>query len=64
MLVPKTKNTNIRGGEAPNGDESTGDSGDALSKNEVLESFDRGMREMLDGKTRPALEFLDELDRD
>ncbi len=33
-----------------------------LTKEEVLESFERGFRQMLDGETRPALDFLDALD--
>ena len=33
-----------------------------LSKEEILDSIERGFRQMLAGEGRPALEFLDELD--
>lgn len=37
---------------------------DELSKEDVLDSFERGFRQMLNGETRPALKFLEELENE
>ena len=62
MLVPKTKSNNMEEIEALLPDDAVSDDLEELSKEEVLGSFERGFRQMRDGTTRPALDFLDDLD--
>lgn len=64
MSVPKTKPAGIEENEAMRSNNDHDDNRDELSKDEVLDSFERGFRQMLNGQTRPALEFLDELDNE
>ena len=64
MSVPKTKPARIEENEAMRNNNDHDDYRDELSKDEVLDSFERGFRQMLNGQTRPALEFLDELENE
>ena len=64
MLVPKTKPPKIQAEQPADRDQESADESFELTKEEVLESFERGFRQMLDGETRPALDFLDAVDNE
>lgn len=64
MAIPKTKKSKTGEIDTALNDNDLGESKDELSKDEVLDSFERGFRETLAGNTRPAQEFLDELDNE
>ena len=64
MLVPKTKPPKIQAEQPADRGPQGADESFELTKEEVLESFERGFRQMLDGETRPALDFLDALDNE
>ena len=64
MPTPKTRRVKVDENESEfNAPGSVIDDGE-LSKEEVLDSFERGFRQMLNGETRPALDFLEELDNE
>lgn len=62
MRAPKTKPTKTQELDSLRPDDGGVD--DEMSKEEILDSIERGLRQMLAGEGRPALEFLDELDNE
>ena len=64
VRVPKTKPKNSQELDALLQDDETVDDDYELSKEEILDSIERGFRDILAGNTRPAEEFLDELDNE
>ncbi|MCY4538308.1 MAG: hypothetical protein OXE52_08785 [Chloroflexi bacterium] len=64
MRAPKTKPANVQELETLPLCVERGDDGGETSKEEILDSIERGLQEMLAGNTRPALEFLDEFDNE
>lgn len=63
MRGPKTKPVTIQESESLHPEDGAVDD-DELSKEEILDSIERGFRDILAGNTRPAEEFLDELDNE
>lgn len=64
MHVPKTKPKNIEELDSLRADDRVVDDDYELSKEEILDSIERGFRDILAGNTRPVEEFLDELDNE
>ena len=64
MRVPKTKPKNTQELDALVPDDEAVEDDYEMSKEEILDSIERGLRQMLAGEGRPAEEFLDELDRE
>jgi len=64
MRVPKTKPKHSQELDTLLADDETVDDDYELSKEEILDSIERGFRDILAGKGRPVEEFLDELDRE
>lgn len=64
MRAPKPKPAKVQVLETIRPCVATGEDGEEMSKEEILDSIERGFQEMLAGNTRPALEFLDELDNE
>lgn len=64
MRAPKTKPTKIRELDSMRPDDETVDDDYEMSKEEILDSIERGLRQMLAGEGRPVEEFLDELDNE
>lgn len=62
MAAPKTRYAKIDAEETEQNSPARVLEDDELSKDDVLDSFERGFHQMLNGETRPALEFLKELD--
>ncbi len=62
MRAPKTIAENIQELETIPPDDVAVDDDYEMSKEEILDSIERGLRQMLAGKGRPVQEFLDELD--
>ena len=59
----KTKPVNALELESPRPDEDLVEDYE-MSKEEILDSIERGFRQMLAGEGRPVLELLDELDNE
>lgn len=64
MQVPKTKPKNTQELESISPDDGAVDDDYEMSKEEILDSIERGFRDILAGNTRPVEEFLDELDNE
>ncbi len=64
MRAPKTKPAKVQVLETLGPCGATGEDGEEMSNEEILDSIERGFQEMLAGNTRPALEFLDEIDNE
>lgn len=64
MRAPKTKPTKIQELDAMRPDDGGVDDDYEMSKDEILDSIERGFRDILAGNTRPVEEFLDELDNE
>ena len=64
MRVPKTKPEKIQKLDSLPPDDGAIADDYELSKEEILDSIERGLREMLAGEGRPVQEFLDELDNE
>ncbi len=64
MRVPKTKPGKTQELDSLRPDDVAFDDDYELSKEEILDSIERGLREMLAGDGRPVQEFLDELDNE
>ncbi len=64
MRAPKTKPAKVQVLETLRPCVATDEDGEEMSKEEILDSIERGFQEMLAGNTRPALEFLDEIDNE
>ncbi len=64
MRVPKTKPKNTQELESINPDDGAVADDYEMSKEEILDSIERGFRDILAGNTRPVEEFLDELDNE
>ena len=64
VRVPKTKPKKIQELESSRPDDETVNDDYEMSKEEILDSIERGFRDILAGHTRPVEEFLDELDNE
>lgn len=64
MRNPKTKAVKAQDLLVSVPDSKDSEYGDEMSKEEILDSIERGLLEALAGQSRPALEFLDELDNE
>ena len=64
MRVPKTKPKNTQELDSLLADKESVDDDYEMSKEEILDSIERGLRQMLAGEGRPAQEFLNELDNE
>ena len=64
MRVPKTKPKKAQELDSLRPDDETAEDAYELSKEEILDSIERGLRQMLAGEGRPVEEFLDELDNE
>ncbi len=64
MRVPKTKPKSNHELDAMRPDDGVVDDDYEMSKEEILDSIERGFRDILAGKGRPVEEFLDELDNE
>ena len=64
MSVPKTKCVSIQNPASLRPEEGAVEDDLEMSKAEILNSIERGLRQMIAGEGRPALEFLDELDNE
>ena len=62
--VPKTRPKKAQALESLRPDDETVDDDYELGKEEILDSIERGLRQMLAGEGRPVEEFLDELDNE
>ncbi len=64
MRGPKTKPKNTQELESIRPGDGAVDDDYEMSKEEILDSIERGFRDILAGNTRPVEEFLDELDNE
>ena len=64
MRVPKTKPKNTQELDSLRLEDETVDDDYEMSKEEILDSIERGFRDILAGEGRPVEEFLDELDNE
>ena len=64
MPVPKTKPKNTQELDSLRPDDGAVEDDYEMSKEEILDSIERGLRQMLAGEGRPVEEFLDELDNE
>ena len=64
MRRPKTKPVRIQEPEPLRPEDGVVEDDYEMSKEEILDSLERGLRQMHAGEGRPALEFLDELDNE
>lgn len=64
MRVPKTKPKNSQVFDSLLPEDGAIDDDYEMSKEEILDSIERGFRDILAGNTRPVEEFLDELDNE
>lgn len=64
MRAPKTKPRKTQALDPLPPDDATVDDDYEMSKEEILDSIERGLRQMLAGEGRPVQEFLDELDNE
>ena len=64
MRVPKSKYRNTQDLDSLLPDDGAVNDDYEMSKEEILDSIERGLRQMLAGEGRPAEEFLDELDNE
>ena len=64
MRVPKTKAQQIQERASLPPDDGAVEDDYEMNKEEILDSIERGFRDILAGNTRPVEEFLDELDNE
>ncbi len=64
MRAPKTKPIRVQEPEPSQLEDVEVEDVLEMNKEEILDSIERGLRQMLAGEGRPALEFLDELDNE
>ena len=64
MCVPKTKAQQSQERASLPTDDGAVEDDYEMSKEEILDSIERGLRQMLAGEGRPVQEFLDELDNE
>lgn len=64
MRAPKTRAENIQELDSIRSNNGAVEDDYELSEEEILDSIERGLRQMLAGQGRPVQEFLDELDNE